>query len=111
MPKTKEKIQTDPTDNLFQQVDNLFAPEEVETKGKVHYLRFDQTPIKMSSGDKLIPATDGWAEISAFLRATDAKTMMRNLIGIAILANKRRRELRETKSKQETLGEEESQEG
>lgn len=102
MPKAKEK---DPTETLFQQVNNLFAPEVVETKGKTHYLRFDQTPIKMADGTQLIPATDGWAEISTFLRATDAKTMMRNLIGIAILANKRRRELREQKP-QETEKEE-----
>jgi len=111
MPKTKAKIQIDPADALFQRVDDLFAPEETKVSDSIHYLRFDKTPIKLANGTIIHPNREGYQEVSTFLRATNAKQMLRNLIGIAILTNARRRELREGKQQPEEKEPEETPEG
>lgn len=102
----KKPIQ-DATDALHAEIDALFAEEEIKPKGKVHYLRFDQTPIKMRDGKEIIPATDGWTEVATFLRATDVKTMLKKLIGLAILGNRRRRELQEKAKQPDATGKDE----
>jgi len=92
-------------------LDSMFAEEPVqERKGKVHYLRFDDTPIKLASGETIKASVEGWTEICTMLRANDNKTMVRRLIALAIYYNRRKLQKQET-TKQEEKPAEEKPEG
>jgi len=83
--------------SLLDVVDDIIeAPREEIRKGKVHYLRFDDSPMPLGElgkqllgKEEIIPASDGWIEVSSFLGATNSKKMVRKLIGLAIVANRR----------------------
>jgi len=83
--------------SLFDVVDDIFETPKTEIrKGKVHYLRFDDSPMplgelgkKLLGKEEIIPSEEGWIEVSSFLGVTNAKQMVRKLIGLAIVANRR----------------------
>jgi len=108
--------------SLFDVVDDIFETPKTEIrKGKVHYLRFDDSPMplgefgkKLLGKEEIIPSTEGWLEVSSFLGVTNSKKMVQKLIGLAIVANRREtvEKLLSKQQKQEKPKEEEkSKEG
>jgi len=83
--------------SLFDVVDDVFEKPKAEIrKGKVHYLRFDDSPMplgelgkKLLGKEEIIPSEDGWIEVSSFLGVTNSKKMVQKLIALAIIANRR----------------------
>jgi len=84
-------------DALETAIENFFQVSPTERKGSVHYLKFDSNPMPLGKigqellgKEEIIPAVEGYQEVATFLRASSSKEMVRNLIALAIISNRRR---------------------